>query len=102
MVSPRLSLAAGLFGLLAFVPPAAAAERDRCLSPDERRAKIATHAVVPLAKAIRALKVRRAEVVRANLCERGGKLVYLLTVLPRDGKVSRAAIDATTGAVVGR
>ena len=100
MVAARLCLtAAVLIGLLA---PAGAAERGRCLSPDERRAKIAAHAVIPLAKAIRALKVRRGEVVRANLCEHSGRLVYLLTVLPRDGKVVRASVDATTGAVIGR
>lgn len=104
MVPARLLLTAGLLAglLVILLAPAIAAEQGRCLSPDERRAKIASHAVIPLAKAIRAIKVRRAEVVRANLCERGGRLVYLLTVLPRDGKVVRASVDASTGAVIGR
>jgi uncharacterized membrane protein YkoI len=100
MVSARLLLLASV--LVASLAPARAAEHGHCLSPDERRAKIASHAVIPLAKAIKATKVRRAEVVRANLCERGGRLVYLLTVLPRDGKVVRASVDAATGAVIGR
>jgi uncharacterized membrane protein YkoI len=100
MVPARLFLTAGL--LLALSAPVLAAEAGRCLSPDERRAKIASHTVIPLAKAIRAIKVRRAEVIRASLCERGGRLVYLLTVLPRDGKVVRATVDAATGAVIGR
>jgi uncharacterized membrane protein YkoI len=100
MVPARLFLPAGL--LIVLLAPALAAEPGRCLSPDERRAKIASHAVIPLAKAIRAVKVRRAEVVRASLCERGGRLVYLLTVLPRDGKVVRATVDAATGTVIGR
>jgi uncharacterized membrane protein YkoI len=104
MVPARPLLIAGfLAGLLVvLMAPAIAGEHGRCLSPDERRAKIASHAVIPLAKAIRAVKVRRAEVVRANLCERGGRLVYLLTVLPRDGRVVRATVDASTGAVNGR
>ena len=89
-------------GLAAALLPASAAERDRCLSPQERRAQVAAHAVIPLSKAIRALRVRRAEVVRASLCDRGGRLVYVLTVLGRDGKVMRATIDAGNGAVIGR
>jgi uncharacterized membrane protein YkoI len=100
MAPARLFLTVGL--LTALLAPAGAAERGRCLSPEDRRAKIASHAVIPLAKAIRALKVRRIEVVRASLCEQGGRLVYLLTVLPRDGRVARATVDATTGAVIGR
>jgi uncharacterized membrane protein YkoI len=101
IVIAGLAVAAPLAALLAVSAPAAAAERNRCLSPEERRAKIASHQVVPLAKAIRVLKVRRAEVVRASLCEHDGRLVYLLTVLPRDGKVVRATVDAGTGTVIG-
>ena len=112
MLSARLAIIAGLVIAAAWssatvwpaaaASPAAGAERNRCLSPEERRAKIASHQVVPLARAIRAAKVRRAEVVRASLCERGGKLVYLLTVLLRDGKVARVTVDAGSGTVIGR
>jgi uncharacterized membrane protein YkoI len=112
MPPARLAIIAGLFiaavGSAAAVSPAAAAspaagaERDRCLSPDERRAKIASRQVVPLARAIRASKARRPEVVRASLCERDGKLVYLLTVLLRDGKVARVTVDAGSGTVISR
>jgi len=52
---------------------------------------------VPLAKAIRAAKARRNEVVNAKLCEGPKGLVYLLTVVARDGKVRRTTIDAQTG-----
>jgi len=86
--------------VLGAVAPAVAAQGDRCLPPEERRAKIAGHAVVPLSKAIRAAKVPRREVVRAALCEQGGRLVYVLTVLSRDGKVTRARVDAGTGTVL--
>ena len=40
------------------------------------------------------------EVVRARLCRQEGKLVYLLTLLARDGKVTHMAVDATSGKVV--
>ena len=89
-----------LSALPALALPAAAAPSDRCLSPEERRAKIAAHAVVPLAKAIRAAKAPRREVVRAALCEQNGRLVYVLTVLGRDGKVTRAIVDAGSGTVL--
>ncbi len=86
-----------LFGV---VTAAQADDRARCLTRDQQRAKIAAHAVVPLSKAMRVGKARRGEVVRANLCERGGKLVYVLTVLARDGKVARVTVDAGTGTVI--
>lgn len=86
--------------LVAACAPVLAAERNRCLAPEERRAKIAAHAVIPLAKAIRAAKVARREVVRAGLCEQNGRLVYVLTVLGRDGKVTRALVDAGNGTLI--
>lgn len=60
---------------------------------------MASHRAIPLALAIRSLRSHghRAEVVRAELCERGGRLVYVLTLLPRSGKVTRAVIDAGSG-----
>jgi uncharacterized membrane protein YkoI len=40
------------------------------------------------------------EVVRARLCHQDKGLVYLLTMLTRDGKVMHTAVDATSGKVV--
>jgi uncharacterized membrane protein YkoI len=87
--------------------PAAAKEgesakpAERCFSRQEQRTKTVAHKVVPLSKALRAAKGRRSELLGARLCERGGKLVYLLTLLGRDGKVVRATVDASNGALVG-
>jgi hypothetical protein len=72
----------------------------RCLSRQEQRARIAARTVVPLAKAARAVKGRRDTLLNARLCERNGRLVYLLTVLVRGGKVLRAAVDARSGALI--
>jgi len=72
----------------------------RCLSRQEQRARIAARTVVPLAKAARAVKGRRDVLLNARLCERNGRLVYLLTVLARGGKVLRAAVDAGSGALI--
>jgi uncharacterized membrane protein YkoI len=95
----RLPAAAAACLLVAAIAPALAAGPNLCLSPDERRAKIAAHQVVPLSKAMRAAKVAHRELVRASLCERNDHLVYLLTVLGRDGKVTRAVVDAGSGTV---
>lgn len=78
--------------------PAEAADPVRCLSPEQRRAAIATHRAIPLAAIVKVVKARvGGDVVRARLCEGNGGLVYMLTVLARDGKVVRATIDATSG-----
>jgi uncharacterized membrane protein YkoI len=87
--------------LVAAGTPAHAAEPESCLSVDERRAAIAAHEAVPVARAIRAARARHpGEVVRAQLCDRNG-LVYVLTVLARDGKVHRVTVDAATGRLSG-
>jgi hypothetical protein len=78
--------------------PAAAAER-KCLTKEQQRAAIQSGKAVRLAVAVRAVK-RRGEVVRARLCEGGKGLVYMLTVLSRDGKVAHVTIDATSGSVL--
>lgn len=70
-----------------------------CLNRAEQRAAVAAQKAVPLAAAIKALRERgqRGEVVRADLCNRGEKLVYVLTLLARSGKVTRATVDAANG-----
>jgi uncharacterized membrane protein YkoI len=78
---------------------AAAYAADRCLAPNEQKAKTAAHAVVPLSRAMRAVKPH-GEIIHALLCERDGRLVYLLTVLGRDGKVGQASVDAANGSVI--
>jgi uncharacterized membrane protein YkoI len=83
----------------------AADEEQTCLGKAEQRAAIFQGQAVTLATAIRSVRgsVRgrgSREVVRARLCREEDKLVYLLTVLARDGKVTHTAVDATSGKVV--
>ncbi len=78
------------------------AEPGHCLSRQEQRAKAAARAVVPLSKAVRTARTRAGgDLLGAKLCERNGKLVYLLTLLGRDGKVVRTTVDAGNGSVIG-
>jgi uncharacterized membrane protein YkoI len=85
--------------------PASADEARVCLSKEEQRAAISHGQAVTLAVAIRSVRgsVRGRgvrEVVKARLCNEAGRLVYLLTVLARDGKVTRASVDASSGKIV--
>src|SRR6516162_6755678 len=82
--------------------PAAAADPPTCLSQDQRRAAVASHRAIPLARAVRDVRRRAAgaEVVGARLCYRGDDLVYVLTVLARDGKVVRASVNAASGVLI--
>lgn len=93
--------------LTALAAPATAAETQHqaCLGKAEQRAAISQGQAVTLAAAIRSARgsVRghgAREVVRARLCREERGLVYLLTLLSRDGKVTHAAVDASSGKVV--
>jgi len=98
MLGARLLLVAGVFA----GPVAATAAENHCLSRAEQRAKISEHKLMRLSKAMHEVKLRvSGEVVSARLCEQGGELVYLLTVLAHDGKVARETVDAVNGAIVG-
>ncbi len=93
-----------LVGLLsAFVPAgaASAAEVSGCLNREQRQAVQQSGKVVPLAAAKRAVPANKGEVVSARLCQRPQGLVYLLTLLARDGKVTRVTIDAGSGRLAG-
>jgi uncharacterized membrane protein YkoI len=100
-------LFAMVVSLIALSAPgrAEAAEKIVCLNKAEQRAAISQGKAVTLAAAIRAARgsVRgrgAREVVRARLCHGPNGLVYVLTVLARNGKVTRTTVDASTGKVV--
>jgi hypothetical protein len=73
-----------------------------CLDQKERRAEYDGGRVVRLAVAMRAARSRMAgTVVQARLCHGKDGLVYVLTVLGRDGKVARITVDAAKGTLAG-
>jgi uncharacterized membrane protein YkoI len=92
--------------LIAFAATApAAADEQGCLTKEEQRAAITNGQAVTLATAIRAARVSvrgrtGKEVVKARLCREEGALRYVLTVLSKDGKVTRTSVDANSGKVV--
>lgn len=104
-VSPRLIVTV-LIGLMAGFPAvsaqAANASHRACLNKAEQRAAVASHRAISLGKAINAARRHRkkVEVLRARLCRRGDELVYELTLLAHNGKVTRATVDAANGELI--
>ena len=73
-----------------------------CLSKSEQRAAVASKSAMSLGDAIKSLRAhgRRAEVVRARLCRRDERLVYVLTLLGRSGRVREVNVDAISGDLI--
>ncbi len=73
-----------------------------CLNQKERRALVENGTVLHLAAAMHAVRSHvPGTLVRARLCRRGDGFAYVLTVLGHDGKVTRVAVDAVKGTLVG-
>jgi uncharacterized membrane protein YkoI len=90
-------LVLGVIGLPAIA--ADAPNRASCLTKPEQRAAVDANRAISLAQAIKTLRQYRkhSEVVRARLCRQDEKLVYVLTLLGRSGKVVDATVDAVNG-----
>lgn len=104
MVAQKLAiLALALFalGCLSQVSADAETARLRCFSRDQQRIAIAERRAIALAAVRTKLRTRvPGDVVRARLCQESERLIYQLTVLPRDGRVRRVNVDAKSGAVL--
>jgi len=92
--------------LVSAAPPAVAqarpAEAPACLREAEIREEVAAKRVVRQVVALRAAAAAiGGEAVRARLCRQESGLVYVITVLRRDGKVVRVSVDAASGKVAG-
>jgi uncharacterized membrane protein YkoI len=90
--------------LLGFVNAARAggtADAQSCLSARDMQEIVSSNSVVAPAQAIRQARraVPGADMLRANLCRGGEALVYVITVLRRDGRVVHVTVDAPSGKV---
>lgn len=82
--------------------PGADVASRACLNQKERRALVENGTVLHLAAAVHAVRTHLpGTLVRARLCRRTETYVYVLTVLGHDGKVTRVAVDAAKGTLVG-
>ena len=73
--------------------PAAAA----CLSSGEARQAVASGEAQRLGSVVGAVD---GDIVNAELCESGGRLVYRLAVMREGGEVVTVVVDAQTGEVL--
>jgi uncharacterized membrane protein YkoI len=102
MIPAVLVLGCLLLGLAAAPALAATPPVHVCLTKAEQRAAVAEQKAIPLAKAIRNRREKghHAELVRARLCHHGDKLVYMLTLLGRSGRVISESVDAANGEII--
>jgi uncharacterized membrane protein YkoI len=100
MPVPRILPAILLLGNMSLPAMAAeASQHSACLTRAEQRAAVDDKRAISLGQAIKSLRQYRkhSEVVRARLCRQDEKLVYVLTLLGRSGKVVDVTIDAIDG-----
>ncbi len=76
-----------------------APHRGSCLAKDEQRAAVTANRAISLAQAVNSLREHRkhSELVRAQLCWHDDRLLYVLTLLGRSGRVVSATVDAENG-----
>jgi hypothetical protein len=82
---------------------ASSAFADGCLSPGEARAVAQSGEIVPLSRVIGQIRAAaNGEILPPpQLCNIGGRYVYLVNVLTRDGQVTRLTVDASSGNIIG-
>lgn len=88
-----LTALALIAGLIIALPTFAQAQ---CLSQAEARAAVSSGQVLPLGRVAGAVG---GEIVRADLCREGGRLVYVLSVLS-GGRVDTRVVDARSGSML--
>src|SRR5580658_3940244 len=99
-LAQRFAIAA--MTVLSLAPAQAAELAHNCLDQKERRAEVESGRVVRLDTALRAIRSKMpGTLVPARLCRGNDGLVYVLTVLARDGKVAQLTVDAVKGTLVG-
>jgi uncharacterized membrane protein YkoI len=95
-----LALAAALAGP-AFAGTADAAD---CLSPNQARAAAQQGQIMPMSSLIGSIKAAAGGEILPppQLCQSGGRYVYIVNVLQPNGQVKRITVDAASGNIIGR
>lgn len=81
------------------IPSARAGEAEPdCLTDAEVRDVVTNRVVIPQIQALRAARSTiGGDAIRASLCRIDGRLIYVITMLARDGKLERVRITGETG-----
>lgn len=96
---PKLALLLGTLAVLALGVPAARAQQS-CLSAEAARYALQSGQVAPVSQ-LRAQIAPYGEIAGIpQLCQRGGRYVYIVNVLSRNGQVRQLTVDAASGAIL--
>jgi len=78
-----------------------AAAETSCFSAEETRDHVQKLGLVALHDVVRSARgAGHADLISARLCETDGNMVYMITMLGREGKVMRLTVDARTGNLI--
>lgn len=81
----------------------AAAPRPVCLTASETREAVKAHRLLePFAALKSAAQQRKAEALSARLCHSGDEFIYEITLLNRDGRLTRVEMKAGSGKMIPR
>ena len=75
-----------------------------CLSPNQARSAAQQGQVMPLYGLIGSIKAATGGEILppAQLCQNGGRYVYVVNVLQPNGQVKKITVDAASGNIVGQ
>ena len=87
-------------GMLAVEPALA----DGCFSAKETRSAVQSGQAVSLSRMVKRIQQETGGEIlpTPQLCDRGGRLVYMVRVLRPDGSVQALTVDAASGNISGR
>jgi hypothetical protein len=102
-ILPAVILASALIALAFPGVGTAAPYGEGCLSAGDARAAVQSGQIVALSQILGAIRAAAGGEVLPSpqLCNMGGRLVYLVNVLSRGGAVKRLTVDAQSGAILG-
>jgi uncharacterized membrane protein YkoI len=80
------------------------ADAADCLSPNQARAAAQQGQIMPMSSLIGSIKAAAGGEILPppQLCQSGGRYVYIVNVLQPNGQVKRITVDAASGNIIGR
>lgn len=84
--------------------PDMSAQAAGCLSSGEARSAVQSGAALPLSKMLGRIRSSAGGEILPppKLCDRGGRLVYMVNVLSPGGQVTKLTVDASSGSILSK
>jgi uncharacterized membrane protein YkoI len=96
------SLLASFFVIITSVPVLAQGEFSACVSPKDMSAIVSQNKFIAPTSAVVTVRrnIENADVVKAELCQRGSEFVYVIVALKKDGRAVQVLINPESGKIV--